>query len=144
MPFTLLFGVATSIELLQARLLKSVCQQIYGAQFDAVQSGSILETVFKIAVAAADVPVRIGGPLLRSMLERQQDQVAGIQSFVSSLKVRYDTMPWILFCSSLSRGWHLMSPFFPKRAFSSSHDDWLEHCRARCLSSHAGASDVDC
>ncbi|KAI6785930.1 Origin recognition complex subunit-like protein [Emericellopsis cladophorae] len=88
-PFTLLFGVATSTELLQARLLKSVCQQIYGAQFDAVQSGSILETVFKIAVAAADVPVRIAGPLLRSMLERQQDQVAGIQSFVSSLKYAY-------------------------------------------------------
>ncbi|KAG9255112.1 origin recognition complex subunit 3 N-terminus-domain-containing protein [Emericellopsis atlantica] len=88
-PFTLLFGVATSTELLQARLLKSVCQQIYGAQFDAVQSGSILENVFKIAVAAADVPVRIGGPLLRSMLERQQDQVAGIQSFVSSLKYAY-------------------------------------------------------
>lgn len=80
--------MATSVELLQARLLKSVCQQIHGAQFDAVQSGVILETVFKIAVAADDVPLRIGAPLLQGMLERQHDQVAGIQAFASSLKVR--------------------------------------------------------
>ncbi|KPM39498.1 hypothetical protein AK830_g7090 [Neonectria ditissima] len=55
-PFTLLFGIATSVELLQARLLKSACQLVYGAQFDVIQTAAILETVFKTAVAAADVP----------------------------------------------------------------------------------------
>jgi origin recognition complex subunit 3 len=83
----LLFGIATSVELLQARLLKSACRLIYGAQFDAAQAGNILETVFKGAVAAADVPLRLGAPLLRSMLDRQHEQVAGIQAFISSLKV---------------------------------------------------------
>ncbi|PMB73055.1 Origin recognition complex subunit 3 [Beauveria bassiana] len=85
-PFTLLFGVATSVELLQARLLKSACRQIYGGQFDDVQTDTILESVFKGAVAASDVPLRLGGPLLRWMLDRQRDQVAGIQAFISSLK----------------------------------------------------------
>ncbi|TWU78027.1 hypothetical protein ED733_006566 [Metarhizium rileyi] len=85
-PFTLLFGIATSVELLQTRLLKSACRLIYGAQFDAAQAGNILETVFKGAVAAADVPLIVGAPLLRSMLDRQYEQVAGIQSFISSLK----------------------------------------------------------
>ncbi|KAF7558536.1 hypothetical protein G7046_g5623 [Stylonectria norvegica] len=85
-PFTLLFGIATSVELLQARLLKSACQLIYGAQFDVIQTAAILETVFKTAVAAADVPVRLGASLLRSMLDRQHDQVAGVQTFVMSLK----------------------------------------------------------
>lgn len=88
-PFTLLFGVATSVELLQARLLKSACQRIYGAQFDAVQSDSILETVFRIAVAASDVPVRLGGSLLHAMLQRQHEQVAGIQAFIASIKYAY-------------------------------------------------------
>jgi origin recognition complex subunit 3 len=87
-PFTILFGIATSVELLQARLLKSTCQQIHGAQFDVVQAGAILETVVKVAVAASNIPLRIGGNILRSMLDRQLDQVAGIQLFVSSLKVR--------------------------------------------------------
>ncbi|KAM3453766.1 hypothetical protein MY5147_004986 [Beauveria neobassiana] len=88
-PFTLLFGVATSVELLQARLLKSACRQIYGGQFDDVQTDTILESVFKGAVAASDVPLRLGGPLLRWMLDRQRDQVAGIQAFISSLKYAY-------------------------------------------------------
>ncbi|KHN94500.1 origin recognition complex subunit [Metarhizium album ARSEF 1941] len=86
-PFTLLFGVATSVELLQARLLKSACRLVYGAQFDAAQAGNIVETVFKGAIAAADVPLIVGAPLLQSMLDRQHEQVAGIQSFISSLKV---------------------------------------------------------
>ncbi|OAQ98082.1 hypothetical protein LLEC1_03158 [Akanthomyces lecanii] len=88
-PFTLLFGVATSVELLQARLLKSACRQIYGGQFVDVQTDTILESVFKGAVAASDVPLRLGAPLLRWMLDRQRDQVAGIQSFISSLKYAY-------------------------------------------------------
>ncbi|POR31822.1 Uncharacterized protein TPAR_07934 [Tolypocladium paradoxum] len=88
-PFTLLFGIATSVELLQARLLKSACRLIYGAQFDCVQTGTILEAVFKGAVAAGDVPLRLGALLLRGMLGRQHDQVAGIQAFISSLKYAY-------------------------------------------------------
>lgn len=54
-----------------------------------MQTETILETVFKTAVAAADVPLQLGGPLLRSMLDRQRDQVAGIQAFISSLKYAY-------------------------------------------------------
>ncbi|KAI5466668.1 origin recognition complex subunit 3 N-terminus-domain-containing protein [Mariannaea sp. PMI_226] len=88
-PFTLLFGIATSVELLQARLLKSACQLVYGAQFDVIQTAAILETVFKTSVAAADVPVHLGPLLLRSMLDRQRDQVSGIQTFVMSLKYAY-------------------------------------------------------
>ncbi|KIE01886.1 origin recognition complex subunit, partial [Metarhizium majus ARSEF 297] len=103
-PFTLLFGIATSVELLQARLLKSACRLVYGAQFDAAQADNILETVFKGAVAAADVPLILGGPLLQSMLDRQHEQVAGIQSFTSSLKYAYMchfyANPLSILCSS--------------------------------------------
>ncbi|RSM16477.1 hypothetical protein CEP52_000305 [Fusarium oligoseptatum] len=83
------FGIATSVELLQARLLKSACQLIYGAQFDVIQTSAILETVFKAAVAAADAPILLGTSLLRSMLDRQHDQVSGIQTFTMSLKYAY-------------------------------------------------------
>lgn len=74
---------------MQARLLKSACQLIHGAQFDVIQTAAILETVLKRSVAAADVPVHMGPLVLRSMLDRQQDQVSGIQTFVMSLKVRF-------------------------------------------------------
>ncbi|KAF4453378.1 origin recognition complex subunit 3 [Fusarium austroafricanum] len=88
-PFTLLFGIATSVELLQARLLKAACQQIYGAQFDVIQTSAILENVFKAAVAASDAPLVLGASLLRSMLDRQHGQVSGIQTFTMSLKYAY-------------------------------------------------------
>ncbi|KAM7185456.1 Origin recognition complex (ORC) subunit 3 N-terminus domain containing protein [Rhypophila sp. PSN 637] len=87
--FSLLFGIATSVELFQARLLKATAQQLYGAQFDVVQADSVLESVFKSAVAGAQATVRLGPSLLRSLLERQRDQVAGIHVFISSLKYAY-------------------------------------------------------
>lgn len=87
-PFTLLFGIATSIDLLESRLLKSACRLIYGAQFDCVQTETILENVFKGAVISSDVPLRLGPQILRGMLDRQRDHMAGIQAFISSLKVR--------------------------------------------------------
>ncbi|KAL6906819.1 origin recognition complex subunit 3 N-terminus domain-containing protein [Trichoderma evansii] len=88
-PFTLLFGIATSIDLLESRLLKSACRLIHGAQFDCVQTDTILENVFKGAVISSDVPLRLGPQILRSMLDRQRDHMAGIQAFISSLKYVY-------------------------------------------------------
>ncbi|KAJ4394742.1 Origin recognition complex subunit 3 [Gnomoniopsis smithogilvyi] len=87
--FTLLFGIATSVELFQARLLKSTSQCLYGAQFDVVQMSSILESVFKCAVAHQSCPLKLGPVFLGSLVERQQSQVAGIQLFISSLKYAY-------------------------------------------------------
>jgi len=88
-PFTLLFGIATSVDLFQARLLKSACQRLYGGQFDVVQTSSVLDSVIKCAVAHTEVGLKIGPSLIRSFVERQREQVAGIQMFVNSLKVRY-------------------------------------------------------
>ncbi|KAK1514327.1 origin recognition complex subunit [Colletotrichum costaricense] len=88
-PFTLLFGIATSVELLQARLLKSACQHLYGAQFDVVQTSAILEQIFKPTIAGSDAALTLGENLLHSFVERQQDQVASIQSFIASIKYAY-------------------------------------------------------
>ena len=76
------------MDLFQARLLKSTCQQLYGGQFTVVQTSSVLDDVVKCAVANAGVALKIGPSLLRSFVERQREQVAGIQMFVSALKVR--------------------------------------------------------
>ncbi len=49
----------------------------------------MLESVIKSAVAGSQAALRIGPSLLRSLVERQHDQVAGIQVFISSLKYAY-------------------------------------------------------
>lgn len=88
----MLFGIATSVELFQARLLKTTARHLYGGQFDVVQADSVLESVFKAAVAGSQAMLRLGPGLLRSLVERQKDQVAGIQVFISSLKVGFVRM----------------------------------------------------
>ncbi|KAK3335531.1 origin recognition complex subunit 3 N-terminus-domain-containing protein [Cercophora scortea] len=87
--FSVLFGVATSVDLFQQRLLKATAQQLYGAQFDVVQADSVLESVFMGAVAGSQAALRLGPSLLQSLLERQKDQVAGVHTFISSLKYAY-------------------------------------------------------
>ncbi|KAK0656122.1 origin recognition complex subunit 3 N-terminus-domain-containing protein [Cercophora newfieldiana] len=87
--FEVLFGIATSVELFQARLLKSKSRLMLGRQFDVVQADKVLESVFKAAVVGNRAVVRLGPGLLRSLMERQQEQVAGIQVFISSLKYAY-------------------------------------------------------
>ncbi|KAI0022218.1 origin recognition complex subunit 3 N-terminus-domain-containing protein [Xylariomycetidae sp. FL0641] len=88
-PFAFLFGVATSVELFEARLLKSTCQCLCGDQFDVEQSASIVGKIFKAAVAHADVPLRLGAGLVGTLLERQHEQVASIPQLVCSLKYSY-------------------------------------------------------
>lgn len=88
-PFVLLFGVATSVDLFQARLPKTAAQRLTAAQFDVAPSSSVLDQLVRRAVAAADVPLRIGPHLLRSLAERQDEQVVGVSVFVNSLKYAY-------------------------------------------------------
>ncbi|KAI0486217.1 origin recognition complex subunit 3 N-terminus-domain-containing protein [Xylaria cf. heliscus] len=88
-PFAFLFGVATSVELFEARLLKSTCQCLYGDQFDVEQTASIVDKIFKTAVAHSEAPILLGPNLVNSLLERQREQVASIQDFIRSLKYAY-------------------------------------------------------
>jgi origin recognition complex subunit 3 len=60
---------------------------IYGAQFDVVQSGTILETILDKIIVSADAPLQLGRSLLQGVLDRQQNEVVGIQDFISSLQV---------------------------------------------------------
>ncbi|KAL1890407.1 Origin recognition complex subunit 3 [Sporothrix stenoceras] len=88
-PFVLLFGVATSVDLFQARLPKQAAHRLSAAQFDVAPSSAVLDRLVRRAVAAADVPLRIGPSLLRSLAERQDEQVTGVSVFVNSLKYAY-------------------------------------------------------
>ncbi|KAI2638157.1 origin recognition complex subunit 3 N-terminus-domain-containing protein [Xylaria nigripes] len=89
LPFAFLFGIATSVELFEARLLKSTCQRLYGDQFDVEQTASIVDKIFKTAVAHSKTPILLGPNLVASLLERQREQVAGIPDFIRSLKYAY-------------------------------------------------------
>jgi origin recognition complex subunit 3 len=87
-PFVLLFGIATSVELFHERLSQSANRCLSGAQFDVEQTSSILEDVFLKVVAGSKAPIRLGPVLVSSLMDRQHNHVQSIQAFISTLKVR--------------------------------------------------------
>ncbi|KAJ8070249.1 hypothetical protein OCU04_000634 [Sclerotinia nivalis] len=88
-PFLLLFGIATSVDLFQERLSRVATRSLHGAQFDVEQTSSILETIFLKVIAASDAPIRLGPGILSSLMERQNDHVQSVQAFVGALKYGY-------------------------------------------------------
>jgi origin recognition complex subunit 3 len=86
-PFVLLFGIATSVELFHDRLSRSASSCLHGAQFDVEQTSLILERVFQKAVAGSKAPLRLGPVLVSSLMERQHDHIQSVQAFTAALKV---------------------------------------------------------
>ncbi|KAI9640812.1 Origin recognition complex subunit 3 [Ciborinia camelliae] len=88
-PFVLLFGIATSVDLFQERLSRAATRSLHGAQFDVEQTNSILETIFLKVIAGPDAPIRLGPGILSSLMERQNDHVQSVQAFIGALKYAY-------------------------------------------------------
>jgi len=86
-PFTLLFGIATSVELFQERLPRAASRCLYGFRFDVEQTSSILERIFQSAVVNTKASLRLGSEVVASLMERQYDHVQSVQSFIVALKV---------------------------------------------------------
>lgn len=86
-PFVLLFGIATSVELFHERLSRAASRCLHGARFDVEQTISLLERIFQKAVAGVDAPLRLSTSVVSSLIERQQDHVQSVQSFITALKV---------------------------------------------------------
>ncbi|KAL5381457.1 hypothetical protein DPSP01_007171 [Paraphaeosphaeria sporulosa] len=89
LPFVLLFGIATSSESFEDRLLGKSLRYLDGQQFDVTQSDDIIEKLFRATVAHPDTEPHIGPNLCRRILERQKDHVQNIQDFVHGLKYAY-------------------------------------------------------
>jgi len=89
-PFVILFGIATSVELFHERLPRSASRCLYGVQVDVEQTSSILERIFQKAVANSGASLRLGPDLVSNLMERQHGHVQSVQSFIVALKVNLD------------------------------------------------------
>lgn len=86
-PFTLLFGIATSLDLFQERLPRAATRSLSGAQFDIEQTSSLVERIFQKVLAGGNVSLRLSASLVASVIERQQEHAQSVQSFTAALKV---------------------------------------------------------
>ena len=86
-PFVVLFGIATSVELFHERLPGGAVRCLHGTQFNVEQTSETLQKVFQKAVGSCKAPLLLGHGIITLLLERQQDYVQSLQAFVSALKV---------------------------------------------------------
>jgi len=86
-PFVVLFGLATSIEIFHEKLPRSAIRCLQGEKFDVERVEESLEKVFDDAVLGSQSTLRLGPALCRQLLERQKDHVQSVQAFVNALKV---------------------------------------------------------
>jgi hypothetical protein len=87
-PFLVLFGIATSVELFYERLPRAATRCLHGSQFEVEQTNKTLEKVFENVVARDDAPLLLGPGFVAALIERQNDHAQIMQAFVSALKVR--------------------------------------------------------
>jgi origin recognition complex subunit 3 len=87
-PFVILFGIATSVDLFHERLSRNASRCLCGVQFDVEQTSLILERLFQKAIAGFKAPLRLGPVLVSNLIERQHDHIQSVQAFNAALKVR--------------------------------------------------------
>jgi origin recognition complex subunit 3 len=89
LPFVLLFGIATSAESFEDRLVGNSLRYLEGQKFDVTQSDEIIEKLFSATIANPDLTLRVGPSLSRRILDRQRDHVQNVQDFSDGLKYAF-------------------------------------------------------
>ena len=89
-PFVLLFGIATSVELFQEKLSRETIRLLDGSAFDVQQLD--IENVFK-AFQSEQQTLWVGPGLSRVILQRQKDYIQSHSTFVNSVKVTLAVLP---------------------------------------------------
>ena len=90
-PFVLLFGIATSVELFQEKLSRETIRYLDGSVFDVQQVD--VEDIFK-AFQSEPTTLLVGPGLSRIILQRQKDYIQSHSSFISALKVLTSVPPY--------------------------------------------------
>ncbi|MCJ1262646.1 hypothetical protein MMC22_002516 [Lobaria immixta] len=89
-PFVLLFGIATSVDMFLDKLSRTTVKRLQCGRFDVTQLGK--EEIFK-AATSLEHPVGpwLGPSLSSAMLQRQKDYIHSVSAFVQSLNYVYMT-----------------------------------------------------
>ncbi|KAK2798785.1 hypothetical protein FQN51_007461 [Onygenales sp. PD_10] len=88
-PFVLLFGIATSVELFEARLPRSVVNLLQGRRFDIQESGDSVERVFTSLQTNQESTVWLGHNVSRILFEKSKDHFQSPEGFGNGIKYAY-------------------------------------------------------
>ncbi|PWW78804.1 hypothetical protein C7212DRAFT_273164 [Tuber magnatum] len=88
-PFVLLVGIATSVEIFHDKLPKSTIRLMRGNKFDVERAEECLAQIFNDSMTSDKAVLRLGASVCDFLLERYRDHTQSIQAFVAALKYAY-------------------------------------------------------
>ncbi|PUU81155.1 origin recognition complex subunit 3 N-terminus-domain-containing protein [Tuber borchii] len=88
-PFVLLVGIATSVEIFHDKLPKSTIRLMRGNKFDVERAEECLAQIFNDSMTSDKAVLRLGATVCDFLLERYRDHTQSIQAFVAALKYAY-------------------------------------------------------
>lgn len=86
-PFVLLMGIATSVEIFHEKLPKSSIRLMQGDKFDVERAEECLAQIFNDSMVGDKPVLRLGASVCDFLLERYRDHTQSIQAFVGALRV---------------------------------------------------------
>lgn len=90
LPLILLFGIATSVELFESRLPRSMIRQIDGTSFNLRPPENVYWQLFKACQSVPSTTVWLGEEACNFLSERSQDQSVDAENFVQAIRVSLD------------------------------------------------------
>lgn len=85
-PFILIFGIATSLEIFQDKLSRATLRRLQGERFDI--SHVDVEEVFRTATAFDEMrTVFLGSDFYATILQHQKDNIQDVSKFIRAVKV---------------------------------------------------------
>jgi origin recognition complex subunit 3 len=88
-PFVLLLGIATSLDIFHDKLPKATIRKMQGDKFDVERAEECLAQVFNDAVLGSKSVLRLGPSVCDQLIGRQKNHTQSIQTFVAALKYAY-------------------------------------------------------
>ncbi|KAF8242366.1 hypothetical protein K440DRAFT_590933 [Wilcoxina mikolae CBS 423.85] len=88
-PFVLLLGIATSLDIFHEKLPKATIRMMQGDKFDVERAEECLAQVFNDAVLGDKSILRLGSSVCDLLMERQRNHTQSIQTFIAALKYAY-------------------------------------------------------
>ncbi|KAA8902106.1 origin recognition complex subunit 3 N-terminus-domain-containing protein [Sphaerosporella brunnea] len=88
-PFVLLLGIATSLDIFHDKLPKATIRKMQGKKFDVDRAEECLAQVFNDAVLGNKSVLRLGDSMCDLLIDRQKNHTQSIQTFIAALKYAY-------------------------------------------------------
>ncbi|OJD14317.1 hypothetical protein AJ78_05312 [Emergomyces pasteurianus Ep9510] len=88
-PFVLLFGIATSVELFEARLPRSLVNLLQGRRFDIQDSGDSVDRIYTTLQMCQEGTLWLGPNVSRILFEKSSDHFQSPEGFANGIKYAY-------------------------------------------------------